>query len=239
LLGLFFFLLLILLFHVTCPGNGLRTISETATWYPEYSTFTILDKLVLGATTTICALLINNIIMIFFFLLLTIIVVINQKRKLDIMISFLLLISIIIFSFSPLAEKIPFINIVYQNSQIWSSPVVLVNINYSAWIVISYGILVILLMFYLFINYMRKNIFWITIIFLAGILSKVMIGFSPTVFASGNRTAIFLNYFTVLIILHMISYIYDSSNWRVYNPNLKICYLNQKDKSTFSSNSKY
>lgn len=42
------------------------------------------------------------------------------------------------------------------------------------------------------------------VIFISGILSKIILGFSPTVFVSGVRTSIYLYYAILIIILLII-----------------------------------
>lgn len=41
-----------LIFILTCPGNNLRNISETQTWYPAFENFNLISKAFIGIITT-------------------------------------------------------------------------------------------------------------------------------------------------------------------------------------------
>ena len=72
--------LLSLIYILTCPGNAFRMIKETATWFPEYASFSFLQKIDLGISTVIQKIFFtdNRLFMTFAFLMF---VLIWQTRK--------------------------------------------------------------------------------------------------------------------------------------------------------------
>ena len=45
--------LLCFVYILACPGNAIRSASETATWLPEFASYSLFKKIELGVTVTI------------------------------------------------------------------------------------------------------------------------------------------------------------------------------------------
>ena len=187
---------LYLIFIATCPGNHMRTISETATWYPDYANFSILPKIYLGVIPTFSVIMNNGVIITLTTLLLCSFTLKNNKKNYN------KIFSIIVFAFfslttifkSNLLNIFPNFNHFYEILSLESLPTLnLLNILPFALCCAS----LIGVIYLLYINF--KDNLLLPIIFLAGFCSRFIMGFSPTVFASHERTSIFF-YFSMLII---------------------------------------
>ncbi len=188
--------LLYLIFIATCPGNHMRTISETATWYPNYANFNILPKIYLGIVPAFSVIMSNGVIITLTSLFLCLLTFKNDNKNYNKMISLILLVffaSTTIFK-NNLLNVFPNFAHFYDILALESLPELnLLNI-------LPFGLCCVSLagiIYLLYINF-KGNIL-IPIIFLAGFCSRFIMGFSPTVFASHERTAIFF-YFSMLII---------------------------------------
>ena len=187
---------LYLIFIATCPGNHMRTISETATWYPDYANFSILPKIYLGVIPTFSVIMNNGVIITLTTLLLCLFTLKNNKKNYN------KIFSIIVFAFfslttifkSNLLNIFPNFSHFYEILSLESLPTLnLLNILPFALCCAS----LIGVIYLLYINF--KDNLLLPIIFIAGFCSRFIMGFSPTVFASHERTSIFF-YFSMLII---------------------------------------
>jgi hypothetical protein len=191
----FVFLVSMLLFHLTCPGNNARLVHEILNFYPEYATFTMTDKLILGITSMSRFILMRNPSMVVFLLVLTSFTIYRCKSIVDCILTGALFINTLVISLPFIAEKVPIINNLYHALRLWETPVTSISENKSA-VLLAVGYLFIALgiVVYSLIKYIHGDAFWVIIIILACMASKVIVGFSPTIFASGSRTVIFSNY---------------------------------------------
>lgn len=188
-----------IIFALTCPGNINRLNHEIVTWFNDFNNLNIIDKLLLSLNNTFDILMSKiNYIFIMLYVVLTF-YFIKNKNKLYI-ISIILLLGTLI---------IPWLNIFNLNdiynlkhgSGINIIPILKLNsINYILSIIISiiYFISTILLLYNIKNEKMKLLC---PIIFIAAIFSRMIIGFSPTIFASSYRTGIFLNFLILMIIL--------------------------------------
>ncbi len=186
-----------LLFILTCPGNKERTVAELATWYPEYANFNILEKVELGLTTLMKPLVLKINI---FCILLTgaIWLVVCKKRKQTIYkwIAAIPLLGCTIFTIFReqvvlILPKIgEWITMFEQNILIMPmSQISLDKVLFLLFYIIFLCSIPIGL--YLAFGKTKKGAIAIGIYLLA-VATKMVIGFSPTVFASGNRTILCL-----------------------------------------------
>lgn len=199
-----------LLFIVTCPGNNSRNILETAHWYPAYQNFGIFGKLYLGITTTgIISLNILNIPLFFLSILLPFLV--YYKRKLG----WAFFVSCIPFNiflvFNILREVIIkiFPGFIYIKDKLFDYSNTISNLNFASYEPFVMILLSILLLGSIFISLyviiQKKDQILMLLIFLAGVVSRVIMGFSSTIYASGNRTFIFMNFSIIILIVYFLS----------------------------------
>lgn len=192
-----------ILLIVTCPGNYARKLDEIITYYPNFETLTILDKVSLGLTSTTNNLLTNgNIVFIIFSALSALIICKKYKNNLFKIIACIPLVFSLIFSvfkdnicaiypyFGMLCDKLE-LQTVILNSTNYFEP-----INYLP-LIISFILLgSIFLNILLIFKNIDNNIG--LLIFILGLASRVAMGFSPTVFASTDRTFIFFEFALII-----------------------------------------
>lgn len=200
------FIILSLLLIATCPGNYARKNDEIATYYMDFASFSMLDKISLGLTSTVNQLLLNNNIVFLVFSLVTTVYIFKQyKNNLYRAVSLIPLVSCFIFGiFKDIACRIYpyfgiFCEILTNEGSMLNSVNYLDAINFFplvlAFIILGSMFLNILLIF----KNLKKNS--AIVIFVLGVMSRVAMGFSPTVFASTDRTFLFFEFALIIITL--------------------------------------
>jgi hypothetical protein len=203
----FIFILLIicsleLIFILTCPGNDVRSLSEIKAWFPVYESYNLIHKLYLGIVPTASLILYQKVILFLFSLLLMIYTFINNKHEI------VRILSVIVFSFFMffgmfkqfLINTFPSISYFYNVIDIQNGVVsgrTLSNLLPLILIIIISLIIFILLL----INYKKELLY--PMIFLASLASRMIMGFSPTIFASCTRT-MFILYIGILILIYTL-----------------------------------
>lgn len=170
--------------HIICPGNSMRQISEMQTWYPAYQNFDVLDKISIGIISTVTAILFDfRIIYIAFIgMLILYIKYLPLNKKLSYIIQFILgcFIFINIYPFD--STQLMF----YSKAQ---ESIVITFMNFVLPVLLFS--LLISIVIYLILKTKNKYNYMFVLLFLSGICSRLILGFSPTVYASGKRTVIY------------------------------------------------
>ena len=191
-----------LIFILTCPGNTVRKMIEINNYYPEYINLNVLDKIYLGLTSTL-SLLAKNIFVLWFFTFCIMVCTFLKKENIynkTLSVGMILIVSLLsIFRLYTILTKTE--SIIFDLS-ISSSSVCNLKL-------LMMGILIVCIYAYLLYLLFRENNIPVIGLFLVGGASRVMMGFSPTVFASGCRTMIFL-YWTLLLIMIMLYKRYEN-----------------------------
>lgn len=200
-----------LIFIAKCPGNSVRYNSEIKNRYNNYANYGLKEKIYLGIIPTASEILNQKIIFTVFALLLMIYTFCKSKNKI------LRTLSVIDFSFFLLMGT--FSNLtktIYQNSSkffeiinsqdIYGNSIALPNLICLA-IILFVSLSLIYLLYEVFDHKLEYPL-----ILIVGFASRIMMGFSPTIFASCSRTAIIL-YFSALV-LSLIIYreLYNDKN---------------------------
>ena len=201
-ISLFIISIAMLLFHMTCPGNQMRTISEINTWFPGFKSLTMLEKSALGYVGAFSSLFTNkNIIFVLFLCLMPICVILHKGKKIDFLISILPICEILLIYIS---SKLDTIGNLYNYVKIYANKIDIVDFSTKSFIcVIILSTIFLFSIIYIITKY-TNNFLMKNVIFISGILSKIILGFSPTVFVSGVRTSIYLYYAILIIILLII-----------------------------------
>ena len=191
-------------FILTCPGNHARNDVEIERHFKDLGMLSILDKISLGLTSTI-GLLIGkgNIIYAMLSLLVAVYVCTNYKEKIYKIVSVIPLLSVVLcyFTLETTVRFFPFLGFFNEllakeqvmltaancNNLLYVIPVIFAFVNF-----ISLGISILLI----FKN-LKNNV--AIIVFLAGLASRIIMGFSPTVFISGERTMIFFEFSMIIV----------------------------------------
>jgi len=188
-----------LIFILTCPGNASRYSSEVLSWYPDYGMLGFIEKLQLGYSSTLAHFIVSpNIVFTTFCILLYISIHIQYSNilyKVIAAIPLLVYILFVIFNIFYSYDS----NIIYWIRKIQGVKNATSIINYAPLLILGLcSILCIFVSIYLcFKNDRLKALFCIMFI-IFGLSSRIVMGFSPTIWASSYRTFIFI-YFVFIV----------------------------------------
>lgn len=192
-----------LIFIATCPGNATRSAVETAAHNPVYKYANFFDKIYMGIVSTMSILLSNLLILLALISSLFIFIIRKKENIFDKVIGNILLFIILIIG----ALKID--TIVYKKSLLLfnyasdAKHAFLFDIKHILALLIS--VLFIGTVIYILVKLLKRASVLPIIIILAGCASRVMMGFSPTVFVSGSRTMIFMYFSLLLVIIYLFN----------------------------------
>ena len=198
-----------MIFILTCPGNYVRKSNEIERYFQDMEMYTVLDKVALGFTSTM-GLIIGEETIVFILMssIINIYVFTHYKERIYRIVSILPLISVIIlgllvgpenpdllgrvfpfmYSFRTLlVSQEVFLTASTCNNLLYATPLI-----FSMIFFICTGMSILLLY-----NNLKDNV--PLLLYLAGLASRIIIGFSPTIFASGARTMIFFEFAMISI----------------------------------------
>ena len=193
-----------LVFILTCPGNKVRTETEIANQFNDFEMLTILDKIGLGFTSTMGMIIDKgSIVFAIMSILIAVNIFLNYKEKLYRLVSLVPVFSILslcyftkitteIFPFfgtlkGLITEEQVMLTAVNCNNMLYVIPIILATANFIC-IIMS-----LLLMF----KTLNNNV--ALLVFLVGLASRLIMGFSPTVFLSGERTMLFFEFAMIIV----------------------------------------
>ena len=189
---------------LVCPGNHMRSVSETITWMPDFVQYNMIDKAVMGFNSTMMYLLNKSLVFAVFLVLLFVLTVVKsgaypaKKRAVLRIIGIAPVLLLFAFQFCSSFFPVPF-------SYDYLSPVKMPNpVNWSSatsyvpFVVLAALLCCILLTLLHLGNDVYTGLEY-SMLFLLGLASRVVMGFSPTIYASGVRT--FMPLYAVLIVL--------------------------------------
>lgn len=179
---------------IVCPGNHNRGISEIAKWFPTYQMFDLIDKVDIGLFSTLQYIFIDN-PLVFMLVIIGILVFAMCKRingvgyKVSGVLPFILLLLIgplknITQEFFPnmyyLLQELPQDGLFTMESAQYN----LTFCKYILFMVILGGLVIL----FLLCSDTWLDFFVIAVLLGSGLASRIAIGFSPIVYASGART---------------------------------------------------
>ncbi|MBR3696859.1 MAG: hypothetical protein IKM97_01090 [Clostridia bacterium] len=185
-----------LIFIFTTPGNVVRKMEETVNYFPDYMSLSIIEKLITGFTSTIGELVANySITFAVFTFMIAIMIYTIYTDKLIRAIGFIPFVTTMIFSYlSPITNNFYSFRIIRED--FLKEQVLIVSKNYSyigSYINLIISLLVIISIFLslcLIFNKIKNNIAFY--IFGCGLVTRLTLAFSPTLFISRNRTFIIM-----------------------------------------------
>lgn len=195
--------ILSIIFILTCPGNSIRQTEELYR-FKGYEMLTFVEKFVLGFTATFGDIISKqNPIYVLLTSLIVLYVFLNYKEKLYRVVASIPLISILLLG--PFIELLdgmfPYLSVFKELVTKHDILLTVENCNniYNAFpIIFAFGNFICIGMSLLLIFKNLKNNVPI-LIFLAGLASRIVIAFSPTVFVSKTRTMIFFDFSMIAI----------------------------------------
>lgn len=217
------FAFLSLIFSLTAPGNHLRTISETKAYFPNFGQLSLFTKANMGFASLTSSLFTNTYLLPLIFLLTVFVLLIKQGKicKSLIILPPIIFSVIIGFDASSLQDLIvskldlatnagtltrlllTFLNMNKVNNT--GNPVMTSSLADILFLLL---IICLFLAIYWLFNSNFKKFLLSFLVLLTGFLSRFMMGFFPSVWMSGARTATFLLYsfmFALLIILYQLN----------------------------------
>lgn len=182
-------------FILLCPGNEIRAITETANRYPIYESFNLIHKIVLGLLSTF-AILLNNIrLPILALALILPFALFKNKNKWIRLNAFIPL--LYIFGIKILPDIFPFFKRITNSLTYYlyqPNYIPMASLKTYFWILgaIIFIVSIIISLYSIFGEKNKTTGILFSLIFLAGFCSRIVMGFSSTIYASGERTFLFL-----------------------------------------------
>ena len=186
---------LFLLSSLTCPGNQVRTIAETAHLFPTFPELNVFQKIALGLASTYNKLFAFDILYAFFSATIVFAAIVKRKNFVLPLIQFMIVVIYNIYMFFFTGTSAFSLITGYK----FDIPV---PESFAFSILITLSILVTIISAWCVWLHLNRQYFP-PLLFLAGLCSRLIMSFSPTLFASGFRTmSIF--YFTLIIIVLLL-----------------------------------
>ena len=184
-----------LIYMLTCPGNDNRSMLETATWLPEYATLGFFQKVELGFSSMIKTIFLKrNIFVLIFSTVITISVWLQSNKWWKKVIAVFPTVFVLFFGTfgNFFEEKIGVIESL--RSSVGTLGTGLKLLAPATWIpdLVFVAILVMLLLSLRFAVKETKRYWFLFFVLALGAASRMAMGLSPTVWASGERIFAFL-----------------------------------------------
>ena len=196
-----------LIFALTCPGNFIRKQEEIGRWLKDFAQWTVVDKLVMGVNTTMHSLFDGNLVFAVFLFVLLINCFFYKKSDIKIrtvgMIPVVFLLSRTILK-PIIARYFPLYNWIFDVNDKVNS----MNYNKACmYFPFALYMIMIVAIVWILLNTMmnlRTGIKFV-VLFASALLTRVAMGFSPTLYASKNRTFIFVEFTIIFLIVCIYS----------------------------------
>lgn len=204
-----------MLIIVLAPGNAVRKVKEVH-WLPLFPTLSPFKKIELGFSSTLGHFFFNFDMLALVLLVLLVLIYVKQKKVTSCMVIGVPIILMVALTLKdsaigkiyPGLQKIstsvtPYgTNIIFNDFQSWVPDLILLMIS----AIVILGIL----------WSSKKQSRWIiTVILVLGVLSRIMMGFSPTIWASGERTFLFLYEAIICACLYLYNQLEEKNTKKV------------------------
>ena len=215
-----------IIFILANPGNAIRKQDEIVAYFPEYNSISFIDKLVLGVTSTMGELLVNySVTFAIFSFMICVFIWMNYKDRLIRGISALPLTATLVLSYFSSFTENTFITVKGIRERFVLEDRLITPYKYTYLgsymeLVISLAVIFsIMICLLLIFKKLKNNI--ALYIFGAGFVTRLIMGLSPTLFVSTNRTFIMLEFAciicTLLIWQELTKTIDKKYKTRIYN----------------------
>ena len=211
--------LLSMIFIFSCPGNAIRLASEITTWLPEFENFNFFNKLEIGYSSTFFNLIMepNLVFSLFCIILFVTVYVYNNKIIYRVIALIPLLANMIMGMFGNVFELV-FPNLLSLREQITKLGTGLAFSKIKTWlpdIIITIVIICVAISLFASFKNKRKSIF-LCCILVIGTLTRMVLGFVPTVWVSGARTFVFMNFSIIAVCVILFENLlvkYNKNKW--------------------------
>lgn len=201
------FNLMSLIFILSCPGNAERKIAETNNWFPEFSNIHFFRKIEMGYSSTLFEFIMKpNFIFLIFTLLIFICMYALNKSKLCMFISLIPLVNCVTFGFLANLVGKYFPGIIAIKNSMTQYGTGITIFSPKTWVPdIILTLVCLSIIFSLYVIFENKKAYFLLLFILAlGFGSRMIMAFSPTIWASGERTFMFT--YAAILICVVISY---------------------------------
>lgn len=191
---MYIIILVSLVFILTCPGNANRKISEEKTWYPNFSDTSIIIKLEQGLTSMMDYVIKDERAIFVGFVLLIAYIMLKSNKGLQYK----------VLGVSPIILDVLFGEYLRIFPQYADTKYgITLTIKFLVYALILFNIL--LCLYNIFCKGKEKSLLNYSPIFiyLVGIVSRYIMAFSPTIYASGERTAFFW-YLSIIVLIILL-----------------------------------
>ncbi len=193
-----------LIFILTCPGNYVRNNLEMVSNFKDIATLNILDKISLGLTSTIGILVgKGNLVYTLFTFLIMVFIFLNYKENLYRVVALIPFISAILFKYLMYVSYLAFPYLGSLQELLLEEKVMLTaitsnNLTYAIPLILAFAnIICVTLSLLIIFKNLKNNVS--LLIFFVGLASRLIIGFSPTIWSSKERTMIFFEFAMIII----------------------------------------
>ncbi|MBU9735966.1 DUF6056 family protein [Diplocloster agilis] len=191
----------------TCPGNAQRAISEEANYYVGYSTISFFNKIRMGIYATGMKLLIGNWLFFMFAILLAVLVIRKQKQLWKRIVGLIPLgIAIVFGPLAPYASRVFWvIDRIPDGGTLYGDPAAIGTVMVGREILMFALILIaaVTVLLSLYWIFGKSTLTWcLMFAVIMGYATRAVMGFSPTIWVSGERT-----YFWMHVALMFCSYV--------------------------------
>ena len=190
---------------LSCPGNWIRNTAEVTRWMIDFPTLTAIDKILLGVEDTMARLIHSNLLFLVFALMIFVIVLKKRAALSKIVVAAIPFVSVLLMTFfSSFTDaylssyKSMFQKTININPLNFNSP-----LPYIAFIFFV-TIMTISVIALLNCGKDLKSSILMVVVFTVGFATRVIMGFSPTLYASSLRTFIFLDFSMIFCIIKLI-----------------------------------
>ena len=201
--------ILSLMIILACPGNACRNAQETTTWFPEYASFTFLQKAELGVSAVLQKLFLTNNIL-FLVLSFLVFILVWQKHKnviYSVVAAIPLLLLIALSALYPVSNAYEILTKLF--GMVHADGIINAETIHSAYAyLVLFGLLIacgcLLISLYRLLGKGISSLIAIGMV-LIGFSTKAVMGFSPTVWASGERTAFYLMFAMIACAVYILN----------------------------------
>ena len=201
------------------PGNWIRIQSETKTWFPAFANFNIVQKISIGIFATANVFLKDQFLILILSFSLLVLTFQNYKEKYLRCLASVQIFVILFFCVAVILNSTLKLAGVQIETLTTLSQLIKQDNNYIIADLSFYFVcyLTIMISWYLIIFYLilknSKNNYLLLFVFVMGLFSKAIMGFSPTVFASSDRTAVFAYFTLIAVDFYFVKIIFERSNF--------------------------
>jgi hypothetical protein len=206
------------IYSMSAVGNSVRYTAETLRWFPSFDMFSTIDKMFFGLNFTFSHLFLNvNVLVLIMALLLFCIIAQKTQDIFTLFVSSIPILYTIIHFFS--------IDFLYQFIRVDSGSFLYTKPQYLSTFLALVVSLLFVYLFFIAFDKIESSIL-VTLFWGAAICSSMLMGFSPTIYASGDRVFYFTDIFLVFIILFLTAHLIKNfSKYRAVLTSLSINFI--------------